>query len=73
MTPSFLAPRRSIAAWERRFRLSVLHPTTVQPSVSNACSRSRSLQAVFTWVRCQLFAYHVYPISTRRVAGTMSW
>ncbi len=30
-TPSFLAPRRSIAACDRRLRISVLHPTTEQP------------------------------------------
>ena len=33
----------------------------------------KSLQVVLTWVRWLLLPYQVQPISTRLMAGTMSW
>src|SRR5260370_782652 len=52
MTPSFFAPRASMARWDVKLKLSVRSPTTLHPRVSNACAKSSSLQAVLTLVRC---------------------
>jgi len=73
MTPSFFAPSPSIARCERKLKPSVRSPTTLQPSVSKACASRSSLQVVLTCVRCRLCAYQVWPISTRSIAGRMSW
>ena len=73
ITPSRFAPRRSMARWLAKLKLSVRQPTTAQPSVSNAWRIIISLQVVLTWLRCTLAAYQVQPISTRFSAGTMSW
>ncbi len=58
-TPSFLAPRRSMARCEAKLKLSVRQPTVRQPSVSKAWVSSSSLAVVLTWVRCRLLAYQV--------------
>src|SRR5215208_1915428 len=58
-TPSRLAPSASIARCERKLKLSVRRPTTLQPTASKAWVRSRSLDAVLTWLRCQRAPYHV--------------
>jgi len=59
ITPSFFAPRRSMARCDAKLKLSVRQPTTLQPSASNACVSISSLQVVLTWVRWQRAAYHV--------------
>ncbi len=56
-TPSFCAPRASIARCERRLKRSVRSPTTSQCRVSNACASSRRLQAVLRCVRWNRWAY----------------
>ena len=58
-TPSFFAPKRSIAACERVFRLSVSQHTTRQPSVSMACDSSSYLQVVLMRVRHADWQYQV--------------
>src|SRR6266850_6006892 len=73
ITPSFLAPRASMARCDRKLKLSVRRPTTLQPSVSKAWPNSSSLHVVLTCVRWRLFPYQVWPISTRSIAGAISW
>src|SRR5947207_1427438 len=46
--PSFFAPSASIARCERKLKLSVRRPTTLQPRLSNACVSSSNLHAEFT-------------------------
>ena len=59
MTPSFFAPSASIARCERKLKLSVRRPTTLHSTFSKANANSKSLQAVFTWLRWQRAAYQV--------------
>jgi hypothetical protein len=59
ITPSLLAPRRSMARWLAKLKLSVRQPTTWQPRVSKAWPIISSLAVVLTWVRCTLWAYQV--------------
>jgi hypothetical protein len=73
-TPSFLAPRRSIARFaESEVEVVGAPAHQLRASVSNACCYNSSLAVVFTALRCTLFAYQVQPISSRSIAGTMSW
>jgi hypothetical protein len=59
ITPSFLAPSRSMARCDAKLKLSVRQPTVRQPSASKAWVSISSLQVVFTWVRWQRLAYQV--------------
>src|SRR5262249_33452923 len=63
ITPSFFAPSASMARCERKLKLSVRRPITLQPAFSNPYSSSSILQVVFTWLRWQRCAYQVQPIS----------
>ena len=53
MMPSRFAPIPSMARCDRKLKLSVRQPTTLQPSVSKAWPISSSLQVVLTWLRWQ--------------------
>src|SRR5690606_21149587 len=73
ITPSRLAPRRSIALREARVNQLVWKPTARQPRVSKACASKSRLTSVLTPVRCTRRAYQVYPICTLGVAGSRSY
>ncbi len=56
-TPSFFAPRRSIARWDAKLKLSVRRPTTAHLSDSNACVEQEQLAR----------RVHVRALKSRRV------
>ena len=62
-----------MARWLAKLKLSVRQPTMAALSVSKACSISISLAVVFTWLRCTLRAYQVWPMHRRRMGASMSW
>ena len=60
ITPSFFAPSASMARCERKLKLSVRRPMTLQFSLFETVIESNSsLQAVLTCVRWQRCAYQV--------------
>ena len=67
--PSKRAGSASRATRERSFRASVLNSTRMQPSVSNACRRSRSFASAFAPLPQALRAFQVQPISSPRRSG----
>ena len=70
-TPSCLAPSRAMASRDWWFSQCVRNSTAGQPSASNACRSSRSLESGLVPLPCTDAAFQVEPISTRGVAASM--
>ena len=70
--PSLRAPRRSMARWLAKLKLSVRKPTEMRAQRLEGVLHQQQLAVVLTALRWRLAAYQVEPISRRSTAGTMS-
>ena len=57
--PSSRAPRRSIARWLAKLKLSVRQPTSLRAEDLERVGHQEQLGTGVEWVRCRLLAYQV--------------
>ena len=69
----FFGPQRSDGALRGEVKMIGAQTDYLASKRMKGMVELSSLQAMLTWLRCQAFPYHVYPISTRSAALTISW